>query len=368
MNATDRSWLQTLTNLPTIAGHEDRVVSFVRSWTGRRGDLRMRADTAGNLHITQKRRSRRPPLLVTAHMDHPGFLVTSSNGRDLGVEFRGGVLPAYFADAKLRLHPPKDPGSIPAHLTEYDPVSSRGSVRVARGTAPVGSIGRWAFSRGALGVKQGLLHAAGCDDLAGVAAALSFLDRARKAPGLGHVGLLLTRAEEVGFVGAIAACKEGSIRPDARLICLEMSRSFADSPIGAGPVIRVGDRVSVFSPDLTNRVTAIATTHGERIRWQRKLMAGGACEATAFSAFGFESTCICLPLGNYHNMGNLDEVEKGLGEAVPKPEVISLDDHAALISLLLVVARHLDDQSTGVRARLDARFDGTVLERRIPPG
>ena len=37
-------------------------------------------------------------------------------------------------------------------------------------------------------------------------------------------------------------------------------------------------------------------------------MPGGACEATAFSAYGYESTCLCLPLGNYHNMHDIDVV------------------------------------------------------------
>ena len=82
MRQSDLSWLLTLTHLPSISGHEDRVVSFVREWTGRRDDLRVKADRSGNLWITQVRRSRKAPLYVTAHMDHPGFLVTSVEGRD----------------------------------------------------------------------------------------------------------------------------------------------------------------------------------------------------------------------------------------------------------------------------------------------
>lgn len=365
MNASDRSWLATLTSLPTIAGHEDRVVEFVRKWTQRRDDLRLVEDRSGNLHLSQRRRGHRRPLLVTAHMDHPGFLVTDRDGQQLQVEFRGGVLSAYFEGARLHFFPPGEDNSASALLVEYDPSTQRGVARATRGGIPAGSVGRWAFPRASLGVKSGLLHAPGCDDLAGVAAALSFLDRARRKPGLGHVGVMLTRAEEVGFVGAIAACREGSIPAEARLVCLETSRSFAESPIGAGPVIRVGDRVSVFSPELTNRVSRIAEKHGTAFPWQRKLMAGGACEATAFSAFGYESTCVCLPLGNYHNMGNLSEVERGKGRAIPKPEVISLADHDGLLRLLGLIAAHSDDGREDLRSRLEARFDPAVVERRI---
>ena len=366
MRASDRSWLETLTHLPSISGHEDRVVSFVRSWVARRDDLRLRADGHGNLWISQVRRSRRAPLFVTAHMDHPGFLVTAVDGRDVAVEFRGGVKPGYFEHAALHFYGPGSDDPTPARLTEYDPAARTGTAHVRRGFVEEGWIGRWAFPARALGVKGDLLHAPGCDDLAGVAAALSFLDRVRVRDGLGHVGVLLTRAEEVGLVGATAACRDGRIREDARLICLETSRSFPESPIGGGPVVRVGDRLTVFDPDLTNRISIVAEAHATTFPWQRKLMPGGVCEASVFAAYGYASSCICLPLGNYHNMGNLDEVEQGTGEPVPKPEVISLADHDGLIRLLVLVAKHLDDASTDVRERFDARFDDSFLERRIP--
>ena len=53
-----------------------------------------------------------------------------------------------------------------------------------------------------------------------------------------------------------------------------------------GPIVRVGDRMTVFSPDLTNDISTLMTTHAAempKFKWQRKLMAGGACEATARS-------------------------------------------------------------------------------------
>ena len=71
-----------------------------------------------------------------------------------------------------------------------------------------------------------------------LAAALSAMEelRRRKSRGekVGDVRLIFTRAEEIGFIGAIAACKHKSVSKKSRLICLENSRSFAESPIGAG--------------------------------------------------------------------------------------------------------------------------------------
>ena len=356
MNQNDVKWLVELTRLPTVSGREENVIAWVTRWVERRKDLRLQSDEDGNLLISQKRRSSKRPLFVTAHLDHPGFLVTASKGpRTSVVEFRGGVKEAYFEDAALHFFVGGRTES--ARLVSFDHKTSIGLVRSRVHELPVGTLGRWAFAERSLGVRGNSLHAPGCDDLAGVAAALSVIDRARKGKALGHVTVLLTRAEEVGFVGALAACANGSIRDDVRLICIETSRSFAESPVGGGPIVRVGDAISVFSPELTNRITSIAREKGGDLVWQRKLMPGGVCEATAFSANGYESTCICLPLGNYHNMGNLDEVEAGTGQAKPKPEVISLSDHEGLIDLLMLTARHLDEEQEDLAARLHKRFE-----------
>ena len=156
-----------------------------------------------------------------------------------------------------------------------------------------------------------------------------------------HVGLLFTVAEEVGFVGAIGAATNGLVKKNARLVCLENSRSFPESPIGGGPIVRVGDRMTVFSPGLTNEISTLMMAHAAanpKFKWQRKLMAGGACEATAFSAFGFQSTCLCLPLGNYHNMQAIDEVQAGRRPAKVGREYISVEDLHGLVEMLEVLS------------------------------
>ena len=218
-----------------------------------------------------------------------------------------------------------------------------------------GDVGRWRFPGRSLGLRGDRLRAPGCDDLAGVAAALSALDKARKKPALNHFGVLLTRAEEEGFIGAIAACKLGTIPDRARLLSIETSRSFADSPIGGGPIVRVGDLSSIFDHQLTNAVTDVCRTAG--LKHQRKLMAGGSCEATAFGAFGHAATGLCLPLGNYHNMADIDGVRAGTAPAKVAPEEISLADFDGLVSLMLTAASGLDRVESTLVDRLDARFE-----------
>ncbi|CAN0596878.1 unnamed protein product, partial [Laminaria digitata] len=166
------------------------------------------------------------------------------------------------------------------------------------------------------------------------------------------VRVLFTLAEEIGFVGAIGASRDGFMPKGSRIIALENSRAFPDSPIHGGPIVRVGDRISVFSPELTGAVAKVA----ERIaggpalpkasekqsempawKWQRKLMAGGACEASVYCAYGYSSTCVCLPLGNYHNMAGLAEAQAGTHEGTPRVgrEYVGIDDFHGMVDLLI---------------------------------
>jgi endoglucanase len=345
-------WLVELTHLPTTSGHEDRVIDWVERWVDRRDDLRLRADRAGNLLITIKGRKRRDPVIAAAHMDHPGWVVEHVDGRDVGARFMGGVLPAYFEGARVVFFT-RSGDEVAGTVESFS--DRLGTIRLSKSGLEIGDIGRWRFDKRRMGIRGDLLRAPACDDLAGVAAAIGALDRARRKPGLEHFGVLLTRGEEEGLLGAIAACELDAIPPRSRILSIETSRSFADSPIGGGPVVRVGDRSSVFDADLTNQVTNAVRSAG--IVHQRKLMAGGTCEATAFGAYGHRSTGLCLALGNYHNMVDIDGVVAGTALGVLAPEEISLSDFDGLVALMLRVASDIDGEVEAIRDRLTANYD-----------
>ena len=337
-----------LTTIPTAAGREQRVQSFMDQWLNRRkGSLKWKRDKDGNLLITSKKRSRTRPLLFTAHLDHPGFVISEIIDKRTAVaEFRGGVLDPYFKDARVEFFSSADSqfkGTV-KDLQTAEPFK-RATIQFTKNAEElaVGDVGRWAFPKATISGRgrRRLFKTNACDDLAAAAAALAAFDRIRKRPGMDHVGILFTVAEEVGFVGAIGVAQSGFVPSNARLVCLENSRASEECPIGNGPVVRVGDRLTVFNPVLTNLISECATeyaTQRTHFRWQRKLMVGGACEATAFSAFGFESTCLCIPLGNYHNMDRIDEIKAGERPAPLGREFVSTDDFHGLIELLEVVA------------------------------
>ncbi|MFO0832261.1 MAG: hypothetical protein U0637_10540 [Phycisphaerales bacterium] len=357
-------WLHQLTGLPSAAGREGPVVAWVNAFLAERPDLACTKDKAGNLHISFARPAGDPvpgpPVYITAHMDHPAFVVERVIAPGvMQISFRGGVMDEYFKDARVVLH--SGGGLHKARLTgtvDAVPGPFKHYLAECEHAVPGAALGDVAvWDVGPPEVIDGLLHTLACDDLSALAAAMAALDVIREGP-RHDVRLLLTRAEEVGFIGAIAAARDKTMTPGSRVIALENSRSFAESPIGGGPIVRVGDRLSVFSPALTDAVAkraeeiaggAASVTASQKLaelsrwRWQRKLMAGGACEASVYCAFGYECTCVCLPLGNYHNMADLENVQAGTNTKPPRVarEINSVSDYHGLVDLLVACARRL---------------------------
>lgn len=360
--------LLELTGLPTAAGKEHRVISYVERWVARRKHLDLRRDRHGNLLLTQRAgaagREQRP-VFLTAHLDHPAFVVRRIlDPRTIILEFRGGVRDECFPGKEVEIFDREERRHY-GKITRFEATKPFRTVtvqlsRTAKKLQP-GDVGRWRLrGRGAKpSVVKNLLYAPACDDLAGVAAALSVLDNLRRRKGFEHVGVLLTRAEEIGLVGAIGAARDRTVPRESRLICLENSRSFRDSPIGAGPILRVGDFTGVFHADLTNLLSLILREYQKRkpdFRWQRKLMPGGTCEATAFTEFGFEATCVCLPLGNYHNMTDTSQPEGSKPTGGIGPEFISLEDYRGLLEMLGTCIEKLDQKKSPLLGLLEERF------------
>lgn len=333
--ASHEKWLAALTHLPTASGREEAVVEWVRTWASRRSDLKLKTDSGGNVILTQRGRRSRPPVLAVAHMDHPAFVIGEVEGSRASYEFRGGVNPEYFAGARVEVvsRQVRATGTI----VDHDPEEGTGTIKGDGFLS--GDIAYFKMKRP--NARKGRFAAPACDDLAGAAAALAALDRARSRKDLNHFGVLLTRAEEVGLVGAIHAAKHRTIPAGSRILSIETSRELPNARIGDGPIIRTGDYSTVFDGDMTNRITRAARV--KSLPHQRRLMDGGSCEATAFGGYGYQCTGLCLALGNWHNRGNLDRVEAGDGEAVPMLEEISIDDFHGLVDLLLLAAAAVDD-------------------------
>lgn len=349
--------LHELCSLPTAPFLEDHVVDYVTQFVRQRPKLRLSRDDAGNLLIELPGKKRNLPRWVFgAHMDHPGFVAGRMlNARTLEADFRGHVLAEFIGHTKVRFYAGNR--EIPGQVLEVTGREERKWVRKVRvqvrEEVPPGVLGM--FDQGEGRIKGGKFYCRACDDVAGAAAALVMLDELHRTPPTAPVAVLLTRAEEEGFVGAIAAAlKPKLLKKTDRIIAIETSAMQPYAPQGAGPIIRVGDRTSIFNSALTYFLTQQAEALVKRTRaftYQRALMPGGTCEATVYDVYGFQASSICIALGNYHNT---DREAGKIG-----PEYIDVGDWQNMVKLFVAIARRGHEYREGhhaLRARIEKRF------------
>jgi len=287
-----------------------------------------------------------PVRIFIAHMDHPGFHgVKWLTPNRLAVKWHGGSPLKHLAGARLwladddveitnptvqaRLLKPKllkagwaiDTAEVQFQVSGGIPLAERYAGRRAKKL-----FGSFAF-RSHCWISGKRLYTRAADDLVGVFAIVSMaIDLHRRSPDAPFIGLL-TRAEEVGFVGAVQHLELGWLEAAKRpLLCvsLEASRTLPGAHIGKGPVVRLGDRRTPFESSALQVLSQIA----EKVlpgMHQRRLMDGGACEATAATAWGLPTVGITLPLGNYHNQGFEGGMDCLQTEG-PAPEFVHLDD------------------------------------------
>jgi endoglucanase len=358
MRTGTHSTLLDLLDLPTAPLNEGHVVDYIRGWAAKRPAIKLSQDRAGNVVLRLRRGAKtRGPLVLAAHMDHPGFEARRMRGANrLEAAWLGWVHPDYFPGTRVRFYSEGRWIRGAIRVVKVAMIRGRRRVRtaeidVARPVAP-GSIGMWDLPDPV--VRGDKVYARGCDDIAGVAAILDAMDVLARSRGSVNVMGLLTRAEEIGFAGAIAACKAGTIPKDARIVAVEISSEIPGVRMGDGPVLRVGDAGSIFSPGLTAFCRVVAEDLARKskdFKFQRKLMDGGTCESTVYYARGYDATGLCVALGNYHNM---DTRRKRIAA-----EYIHLEDYRGLVRWFTALAttRRPYDSSRGVLEAMIARLD-----------
>lgn len=319
--AIARALMQT----PTAPFHEAGMREVIaRRLAENCPHVAMRQDDFGNLIARYRRGDHAARWAFAAHMDHPAWVrpAPGSPAAGKGAEwtFLGGV-----PEATLKAN---------AHRIE-----------------PCGDFAVWALPDFEIGEEGGVerLFSRACDDLIGCAAILGMFEKLERSGAECDVYGLFTRAEEVGFVGAIQMARDGWLQAaGVTVISLETSAERPPARQGDGPIVRVGDKASLFDPAATAELAAIATAAG--LPFQRCLMPGGTCEATAFQLYGIRSAALCVALGNYHNCAPESRIAA---------EFVSTADFFGLTRLCAEIARRAApvvaaDPAVALRQKLEA--------------
>jgi putative aminopeptidase FrvX len=315
--------LERLARQPTTSYHEERVAAEATTLAKGFG-ARVRRDRHGNLKISPPATRKGPSVWLVAHMDHPGVEII---GRRQAV-LLGGVAPAYFRrGTRLRFYHDGEP--VAARIQRYSGTTYRFALRPSPEVDRLRRGDMGVFELEDFAVRGGLVHARQLDDLAGSSVSLAAVERACRGRRL-NLHALLTRAEEEGFVGTLAAIADEAIPRNAVIINVEASKAIPGVEIGGGPVIRVGDRRKSFDPQAESLLLAARAKLPKSKPVQRWLMSGGTCEATPWGLHGWRATGVAIPLGNYHNQGPRNRLAA---------EIVSVRDLATAVDLIELAAR-----------------------------
>jgi endoglucanase len=348
MNPVLERFLMALLSCPTAPFREQRVTDLVTA-TLAESEVPFFLDPHGNVvvgaqsksdYLRMLREKRKAPVRVfIAHMDHPGFHgVRWVKPNVLRVRWHGGSPTRHLQGSSV-------------WLVNDEGFESEGVLRNAKLRKD-----GWAIDTAEVYIRQALrsprpqanslyggfrfrkpvwksgsrLYTKAADDLIGVfcvvATALSVFSKHKGKSRRPFIGLL-TRAEEVGLVGAVGHFELGWLQKARRpVVCvsLEASRTLPGAEVGKGPVVRLGDLVTPFDPACLHLLSKLAKEVLPQ-KHQRRIMDGGRCEGSAATAYGFPTIALAVPLGNYHNQG-LEGGPDCRGHLGPAPEFVHLQD------------------------------------------
>jgi putative aminopeptidase FrvX len=340
--------LGRLTDTYAVSGHEQAMRDAVRAELPAWARAKTVVDTAGNLVLSLG--PDRDTNVVIAHMDEVGFEVTHiARDGTVSLAQRGGFFPSLWEGQTALLHVGSPPGLTrvfdacgaassgplrgvfvprdsaerkqPAALTAWFGLDS--TSLVARGVAVGSALTSY---KCATRLADGRFTARSIDDRAGCTALILAVRELDPRALRRKVIFVWSVREETGLDGAGAVAAQLGTTVD-RVHAVDTfvssdspleSPRFADTPIGAGAVVRALDNSSVTPPAETDRIVQIARLR--KIPLQVGTTNGGN-DGSRFVSWGAVDVPLAWPLRYSHSPA----------------ETIDLRDVRALASLVRAV-------------------------------
>lgn len=343
-----------LTEVPTAPFYEegpaDRALRWIRKTLGRRVAVRRHA---GGIVVRYRGAGPGPALAFAAHLDHPAFHLARVGPAGAEALLKGGLFRDRLPGARVEAFARRPADNTPLARGVVEP---KGEGYRIRWTEPPrrGAVPRFAtLELAPCQIDGKWLRSRSIDDLAGVAISLEALRRLVSARVKANITVILHRAEEVGFVGALELIGARAIDPADSILSIEASRELPEARPGRGPVLRLGDKACLFDGNLTALLDDAAGALRKRgVRCQRARLPGGTCEATAYLASGYEAGGVAIPLVNYHNGGPGRVAE----------EAVRIEDVAGAVELLAEAGRLFPARN--LRGRLRERLARVLASQR----
>ncbi|PNV66383.1 peptidase M42 [Rubneribacter badeniensis] len=341
--------LKRLLETPSATGTEAAVAALVRAHAADAAD-EVDTDVMGSVHARLKGSGAGPSLMLSAHMDEIGLMVTYvSDDGFLSVAAVGGVDAAILPGLRVDVHASNafEPlrgvvGRKPIHLIEPDERKSVTPLdklvidlglpaKKVKKLVRVGDVATFGVGFERFGANMAVSRA--FDDKAGVWIGLRVLQRLAKGPRpTGDFVFAATVQEEIGVRGAETSAY--SVRPDV-VLAFDVTHA-TDYPgidrtkhgkivCGGGPVIARGPNIN---PEVFERLVAAAEAEGLPYQIEAEPgVTGTDARAIQMARGGIATGLVSVPLRYMHT----------------PTEVVCLDDLDATVDLIVRFARDLDE-------------------------
>lgn len=308
--------LRELSELPGVSGDEGLVRE--RIWQAVRDVVDGgKVDPMGNLITWKGVDKPGPRLMIAAHMDEVGLMVTRVD-RDGLLRFKkvGGIDDRVLPAKAVHVGPEKIPGVIgvkPAHLTRpaerskpipynelYIDIGATSQDEAERLAQPGTYV---TFATEYAELEGGLAKGKAFDDRVGCSLLIDLLKEDLPFPVFG----VFTVQEEIGLRGAGVAAYD--VAPDLAIV-LE-GTTCADIPgadehgqstrLGHGPAITVMDRTSIPALPIVEQLARTAQENGIPWQWKRTTFGGTDAGTIHLTRAGVPSATVSVPCRYIHS-------------------------------------------------------------------
>lgn len=310
--------LKALTAAPGVSGYEHRVRDLIRAaWTPFTDETH--TDRLGSLSAVKYGTGAkpRPKILLAAHMDAIGLMVSQVEGEFLRVVPIGGIDARVMPGQLVTVHGREDlPGLVAQPPAFLLPKASREGVvpmndlivdaglpaEKLAGLVKIGDV--ISFAQPPVELPNELLAAPSLDNRASVAALTVCLETLKSRPHVWDVVAVATVQEEVGLQGArvsaFALHPEIAVAVDVTHGSGPASKEYADRtfPLGGGPVLGLGPNIH---PGL-HAVLKAAADRAEMPYTVEPMPAHSGTDAYAIQIAreGIPTMVVSIPLRNMH--------------------------------------------------------------------
>jgi putative aminopeptidase FrvX len=306
--------LEKLCNATGPSGFEGEVREIIKEEIKNYVD-EIKVDVMGNIIAHKKGNGRK--VLIDAHMDEVGFIITGHNDDGtLRFEALGGINGKVLLSKVVLIGEDKIPGVIgfkPIHLQSGD--ERKKNVRASQCCIDVGlsskeeakkviKIGEFVVFDVKYGeFGEGLVKGKAFDDRMGCAVAIEILKENYNC----DLYVSFNVQEEVGERGAFVSAF--NINPDIGValegtICADMPnipKHLSATEIGKGPALSIMDRTSIFNDEILREIIKVAEEKDIPYQLRRAIAGGNDAGAILMSAEGAKVATVSVPCRYIHS-------------------------------------------------------------------